>query len=131
MSALALMRFLSLRPLKRPPGVAPVSAELSAPVRQRRGPSSGTVARLGGAVLVLGLIWVPISTLGYQASCTAITLAVAYLSWRDPLRRQLDKIETRLSEGAEGDASGQGVDSHSGTEGENPKGTRPIEQASS
>ena len=137
-SLLALMRFLSLRPLQQPPGVAPVSAELSAPVRQRRGPGSGTVARLVGAALVLALIWVPIGTLLFQASCTAITLAVAYLSWRDPLRRQLGKIEEHLSEGAEGedaagdsaahDSAAQGIDSHSGSGDGKPKGTRPIEQ---
>ena len=131
-AALALMRFLSLQPLRKPPGSVPVSAELSAPLRQRRGPSSSTLARLGGAALVLALIWVPIGTLLYQASCTAVTLAVAYLSWRDPLRKQLNKIEEHLSEGTEGedaaDTSGQGVDSRSGAGGDQPKGTRPIGQ---
>ena len=127
--SLALMRALSLRPLEKPPGSVPVSAGLSAPVRQRRGPSSSTLARLGGAALVLALIWVPIGTLLYQASCTAITLAVAYLSWRDPLREQLGEIEERLgAQAAGGDGDVHGVDSRSGTEDEKPKGTRPIEQ---
>ncbi len=127
--SLALMRALSLRPLEKPPESGPVSAGLNAPVRQRRGPSSSTLARLGGAALVLALIWVPIGTLLYQASCTAITLAVAYISWRDPLREQLGKIEERLgAQAAGGDGGVHGVDSRSGTEYDKPKGTRPIEQ---
>ena len=133
--SLTLMRFLSTQPLKAPgPSLDaqitdPEIVRAAAPLRQRRGPSRSSLARLGGAALVLALIALPIGPLLFEASCTVITLAVTYLSWRDPVRLQLNKIEERLSDGFEQQAGGQGegVDSRS-EQREQPKGTRPIEQ---
>ncbi|WP_407541291.1 low temperature requirement protein A [Deinococcus radiomollis] len=90
--SLALLRVFSVRPLEAEPTVpTPRHAALG---------FSGS-ARLIGAALVLLLMAVPVSTTGYQAICTLITLGVAYLSWLDPARETLNQIEDRLSDESE------------------------------
>ncbi|WP_424951476.1 low temperature requirement protein A [Deinococcus sp.] len=59
------------------------------------------VARLGGAAALLLLMPAPIGTLGYQTICAGVTLAVAYLGWRDPVRGQLAQIEEDLHQDSE------------------------------
>ncbi|WP_407569880.1 low temperature requirement protein A [Deinococcus altitudinis] len=87
--SLTLLRFFSVRPL---------DAGTVAPAPLRPALSLSSVARLVGAALLLLLIAVPVSTTGYQAACTLITLGVAYLSWLDPVREALNQLEDRLSE---------------------------------
>ena len=90
--SLTLLRFFSVRPL---------NAGTLTPVHLRAVLSFSSVARLVGAALVLLLIAVPVSTTGFQAACTLITLGVAYLSWLDPVRTALNQLEDRLSDGSE------------------------------
>ena len=94
--ALVLLRFFSVRPL---------NAGTVVPVPLRPALSLSSVARLVGAALVLLLIAVPVSTTGYQAACTLITLGVAYASWLDPVREALNRLEDRLSDESETAAS--------------------------
>jgi low temperature requirement protein LtrA len=109
--SLTLLRFFSVRPL---------NAGTTTPSRLRPALSLSSVARLTGAALVLPLIAVPVSTPGYQAACAVITLGVAYLSWRDPVRAALNQLEERLTDEA-------GPDDERGAA---PKETTPKSAAS-
>lgn len=96
--SLVLLRFFSVQPL---------NAGTVAPVPIRPALSLSSVARLVGAALMLLLIAAPVSTTGYQAACTLITLGVAYASWRDPVREALNQLEDRLSDESEASEDAQ------------------------
>jgi low temperature requirement protein LtrA len=124
--SLTLLRFFSVRPLNAGttapsrPHPAPQRPAPQRPGLQLPALSLSSVARLIGAALVLLLIAVPVSTPGYQAACAVITLGVAYLSWRDPVRAALNQLEERLTDEA-------GQDDEKGAA---PKETTPKSAAS-
>ena len=107
--SLSALRVISVRALNAQPDVTqpdvtqpdvPDPPAVPAAAGQAAGfPGLGmsTLARLLGTGVALLLIPLPIGTTAYQALCAALTLLVGYLSWRDPLRRQLNEIEDELS----------------------------------
>ncbi len=97
--SLLALRAISVRALNAQPDVPELTAVSGGAGRAAGLPvlSMSTLARLLGAAVALLLIPLPIGTTVYQALCAALTLLVGYLSWRDPLRKQLNEIEDELS----------------------------------
>jgi low temperature requirement protein LtrA len=95
------LRALSLRALHRQAGPELQPTPAGKPGTRPPNYSLSVLARLGGAAALLALIPAPLSTTVYETCAAAITLLVAFLSWRDPLRAELAEIEEELSEEAE------------------------------